>query len=63
MESLDIEMMGSVILKYAVWQSRINNISVKVFGIDFLKELFQKYGFVQENPSKLRIEKNSAFLW
>lgn len=55
-------MMGNVILKYAVWQFRINNISVEVFGIDFLKELFQKHGFVQENLSKLRIEKNSAFL-
>lgn len=61
MESLDIEMMANVILKYAVWQFRINNTSVKVFGINFLKELFPKHGFVQENLSKLRIEENNAF--
>lgn len=62
MESLDIEMTGNVILKYAVWQFRINNISVKIFGINFLRELFQKHGFVQENRSKLGIEKNSVCL-
>lgn len=62
MESLDIEVTGNVILKYAVWQFRINSISVKIFGINFLRELFQKHGFVQENLSKLGIEKNSVFL-
>lgn len=45
-----------------MWQFRINNISIwSLWYRFFLKELFQKHGFVQENLGKLRIEKNSAF--